>query len=826
MSLPRADMVAATGPDGMIYAIAGYTTAGGWQMSGEVYNTTSDTWSSIASMLSWRLYEGGTIGPDGRIYEMGNAGPGNEMDAYNPIDTTGSDSVSLSIAKGTPAITWADPADIVSGTALGAAQLDATASISGTFTYTPAAGDVLSPGLGQTLSVSFTPDDIADYDPTTATATIGVLAPPTITIGSPTAVVGQALDDLPVATFTDSTFPDATADDFSATIIWAGGSTSAGTITADPDVPGQFDVTVSGASPSTVAGGESFRVSVSAVGQGTPGSWSSVGDLGSDLGELAAASSGGVVYAIGGYSDDGDSAVVEAYDPTSQTVTTVASLPDAVEDLAAATGPDGTIYAIGGDDESSSALDTVYAYSPATDTWTQVASLPIGRSGVAAAAGPDGKIYAIGGYDGDEDTDEVDAYDPATDTWTTVAPLPDALEGAAATMGPDGRIYVIGGQDDSGYSDQVFAYDTTTNTWAQVADLPDAVAYLAAATASDGTIYAIGGDDSGGNELATVYAYDVATDTWSQAASLPDGLEELAAAMGGDGEVYAVGGYTQSGNASGFVALSNPVVPVATTEGVITLAPGEATSFTITGGTNGTAGGGQTITVTAYDQYGNVATGYDGTVAFSSTDHQAVLPADAMLANGVGTFPVTLDTAGAQSITATDTLTPSLTGTESGLDITPGEATHLGFSGATGSTAGSAGSITVTAYDAYGNVATGYDGTLQLTSTDPGATLPANVMLSGGVATFSATFDTAGASRSRRRTPKTPTSRPPISGCRSRRVPRRTSSSPVRPVPRRARRRHSRCRPWTPTGTWRPGTPARSTSPAATPMRPCPPRSR
>ena len=32
------------------------------------------------------------------------------------------------------------------------------------------------------------------------------------------------------------------------------------------------------------------------------------------------------------------------------------------------------------------------------------------------------------------------------------------------------------------------------------------------------------------------------------------------------------------------------------------------------------------VTVTAYDAYGNVATGYTGTIAFSSSDAQALLP--------------------------------------------------------------------------------------------------------------------------------------------------------------------------------------------------------
>jgi len=53
-------------------------------------------------------------------------------------------------------ITWPTPAAIVYGTPLTAAQLDATSTTPGTFTYTPPAGTVLGAGP-QTLSVTFLP---------------------------------------------------------------------------------------------------------------------------------------------------------------------------------------------------------------------------------------------------------------------------------------------------------------------------------------------------------------------------------------------------------------------------------------------------------------------------------------------------------------------------------------------------------------------------------------------------------------------------------------------------------------------------------------------
>ena len=96
---------------------------------------------------------------------------------FTPTDaidyTTATQTVSLVVNQATPAITWATPAPITYGTALSATQLDATAGIAGNFVYLPASGTVLSAGL-QTLSVTFTPTDQADYSTATDTTQLTV----------------------------------------------------------------------------------------------------------------------------------------------------------------------------------------------------------------------------------------------------------------------------------------------------------------------------------------------------------------------------------------------------------------------------------------------------------------------------------------------------------------------------------------------------------------------------------------------------------------------------------------------------------------------------
>ncbi|HET8966247.1 MAG TPA: hypothetical protein VFN20_08530, partial [Candidatus Acidoferrum sp.] len=83
-------------------------------------------------------------------------------------------SQSFTVGKATPTIAWANPPDITYGTALSATQLNAAASVAGTYVYTPAVGTVLNAGSGQTLHVDFTPTDTTNYGNASKDVTINV----------------------------------------------------------------------------------------------------------------------------------------------------------------------------------------------------------------------------------------------------------------------------------------------------------------------------------------------------------------------------------------------------------------------------------------------------------------------------------------------------------------------------------------------------------------------------------------------------------------------------------------------------------------------------
>lgn len=80
--------------------------------------------------------------------------------------------VSITVSKNTPSLHWLTPGQMPAGVALGTAQLNASATVPGAFEYSPAAGEVLADGT-HTLSVTFVPEDKANY--TTAQATVSVI---------------------------------------------------------------------------------------------------------------------------------------------------------------------------------------------------------------------------------------------------------------------------------------------------------------------------------------------------------------------------------------------------------------------------------------------------------------------------------------------------------------------------------------------------------------------------------------------------------------------------------------------------------------------------
>ncbi len=261
-----------------------------------------------------------------------------------------------------------------------------------------------------------------------------------------------------------------------------------------------------------------------------------------------------------------------SYDPRSNSWRSEPPLPTTRDGAALAAGPDGRLYAIGGEilpapwppsDAGTVFFSETDAYDPASRTWTQVASFPI-PSNALAVTGPDGKIYALGGADLPDGglMGVLAAFSTSTSAWTTLASPPRAPGMGGVAIGPDGRIYAIGVSADLPPLVIVEAYDPSANLWSTAAPLEEPRLGLSVATGSDGRIYAVGGLSPAASDgtichdgesqaadalcLAqvphSVEAYDVASNSWKFVAPLPTDRYALGVAAGADGRIYAFGG--------------------------------------------------------------------------------------------------------------------------------------------------------------------------------------------------------------------------------------------------------------------------------------------
>ena len=126
------------------------------------------------------------------------------------------------------------------------------------------------------------------------------------------------------------------------------------------------------------------------------------------------------------------------------------------------------------------------------------------------------------------------------------------------------------------------------------------------------------------------------------------------------------------------------------TTAAIDVTPAAATHFVVMGPSSTLTLNNTSFTVTAEDQFNNVATGYNGTVHFTSSDGAVSsgsgLPANSTLVSGtgMGTFTANLKTPGNQTITATDASISGITGNSNaivthGLYVTSFATTDTGF---------------------------------------------------------------------------------------------------------------------------------------------------
>jgi N-acetylneuraminic acid mutarotase len=246
----------------------------------------------------------------------------------------------------------------------------------------------------------------------------------------------------------------------------------------------------------------------------------------------------------------GSSTVQEAYDPSSNTWTRVASLPARLNHIQAVE-LHGLIYYIGGlITWPGPAVGTVYIYNPVTNTFTKGNPMLSGRErGAGGVAAYGKKIYYAGGLHNGRAVRWFDVYDTVANTWSKLPDMPEARDHfQGAVVGT--RFYAIGGRNTAIDATTTVndAFDFTTGSWIKgLAPLPTARGGFAVGVLGN-QVFVIGGEGHG-RTYSAVEEYDTKSDTWHRLTPIPMARHGIEAAVC-NGGIYIADGGTREGGGS------------------------------------------------------------------------------------------------------------------------------------------------------------------------------------------------------------------------------------------------------------------------------------
>jgi hypothetical protein len=336
--------------------------------------------------------------------------------------------------------------------------------------------------------------------------------------------------------------------------------------------------------------------------------------------------------------------------------------------------PSGLVLVAGGDNNafSFSIQSSAELYNPANNTWSPAGPMAIGRASHTATLLVNGKVLVAGGGTSHGNSvglvSSAEIYDPITNSWASAGSMGSPREGHTATLLGDGQVLVVGG----GVPDSAELYVADGFTFSMLGGNT-----VAAGRSFLFTVQAI---DPFGKPLTTLTGPTRVTLTATPAD--PQDNFPITGTLDSSGFGFFFGNFKTAGSYK-LIATDGTLSDVSS---AIAVTAADTSHFTVAAPATATTGSALDVTVKAFDYFGNLATAYSGQVHFTSSDSNASLPPDALLSAGVGVFHVTLNSAGSQTITATDTIStnPTITGTSSptatrGLTVTALTPTATGF---------------------------------------------------------------------------------------------------------------------------------------------------
>jgi hypothetical protein len=531
---------------------------------------------------------------------------------FTPADATdyatATASVSLTVNQAAPTITWPVPSPITSGTALSATQLNATASVPGSFAYSPAAGTIPPTGA-DTLSATFTPTDAVNYSTAMATVVLTVNAAVTLTSITVTPSDSTILLGGNTRAFTATgKYSDGTTADLTGSAIWSSSAPAEATMTANTATSASSGcggpILISAMSGS-ITGSTSLKVTVSG-GSACMGNMTQARDP-----HTATLLNTGKVLIAGGYGIGGVALqTAELYDPGPATSTATGPMGSAHAYHTATQLNDGTVLIVGGVDSTGSPTTSAELFSPVANAFATVTGLNAnGVTGLNTARYQhtatllgDGTVLIVGGLDRTgSPTTSAELYNPATQTFTAVAGLQGSLSTArlahTATLLRWGGVLIAGGYDSNGNSlASAELYDPSCTCIYLNTDNNNVVSGMSVSRAAhtatplnDGTVLIVGGD---GGSPSTAEVYNPNTGLFATSGNLSTGRYLHTSTMLTNGTILVAGGVQfNSGTATASEEIYDPTFGAFTSVGNLLTARFSQTATLLPDGTVLIAGG-------------------------------------------------------------------------------------------------------------------------------------------------------------------------------------------------------------------------------------------